>query len=174
MDGSPDATAWTARPERPEDRDAVRRILLAAFPTAEEADLVDALRTDEGWIDGLAFVVDAPDAGPVAFALLTRSYLGSVPVLTLAPVAVLPEYQRRGLGQQVIRAVLDAARARHEWAVTVLGHPEYYPRFGFERASEHGVRMHTDVPDEALMVLALADAPIPAGTIDYAAPFGGV
>ena len=58
--------------------------------------------------------------------------------------------------------------------MTVLDHPDYYPRFGFTRASAHGVRMNVDVPDEALMVLALDEHPIPSGAIRYAAAFGDI
>lgn len=58
--------------------------------------------------------------------------------------------------------------------MTVLGHPAYYPRFGFTRASNHGVTMRDEVPDDALMVLALGGRTIPAGTIRYAAPFGDI
>ncbi|MES4828719.1 GNAT family N-acetyltransferase, partial [Streptomyces anthocyanicus] len=72
-----------------------------------------------------------------------------------------------------VRAALAAAGRLGEHHVVVLGHPEYYPRFGFGRASAHGIRLSIDVPDEALMALTLDAAhPLPAGTVRYAAPFG--
>lgn len=86
---------------------------------------------------------------------------------------MLPAYQRTGAGSAAVRAALDAARGLGERHVVVLGHPDYYPRFGFTRAGAHGIGLTIDVPDEALMALSLdADHPLPAGTVRYAAPFG--
>ncbi|MGZ3119403.1 GNAT family N-acetyltransferase [Streptomyces sp. H62] len=165
---------WTTRAETGADVPAVRAIVRAAFPTPEEADLVDALRADpEAWIEGLSVVAVDDEDRPVGHALLTRCHIGDSPALCLAPVAVEPGRQRGGAGSAAVRAVLDAARRRGEHHVVVLGHPEYYPRFGFGRASAHGIRVTFDVPDEALMALALDTGhPLPAGTVRYAAPFG--
>jgi predicted N-acetyltransferase YhbS len=165
---------WTTRPETPADVPAVREVVRAAFPTALEADLVDALRADPAaWIDGLSLVAVDDTDRPVAHALLTRCHIGERPALCLAPCAVRPERQRSGAGSAAVRAALDAARRRGEHHVVVLGHPAYYPRFGFGRASAHGIRVAFDVPDEALMALTLDPArPLPAGTVRYAAPFG--
>ncbi|WP_170312897.1 GNAT family N-acetyltransferase [Prescottella subtropica] len=164
------------RPEHPDDAAQVRAVVLAAFPGPDEADLVDALRTDAAWVDGLSWVAVADDgehAGSVvAHALCTRCHVDGAESLALAPVSVLPELQNRGLGAAVTRAVLDAAAAQGESSVIVLGHPDYYPRFGFTRASTHGVRVAFEVPDDALMALAFGDADVPAGTVRYAAPFG--
>ncbi len=161
---------WPTRAETGADAAAVRETVRAAFPTAAEADLVDALRADPGaWIEGLSLVAVDDDDRPVGHALLTRCHIGDVPALCLAPVAVRPERQRTGAGAAAVRA----ARHLGERYVVVLGHPEYYPRFGFTRASAHGIGLTIDVPDEALMALALDDAhPLPAGTVRYAAPFG--
>lgn len=167
-------TDWTTRAENSSDIPAIREINLAAFDTAEEADLVDALREDPAWIDGLSLVTH-DDAGVIAaYVLLTRAYIGDTPALCLGPCAVLPQHQRTGVGSAAIRAALEAARARGEHFVTVLGHPEYYPRFGFTRAGAHGVAMKTSVPDDALMVLRLGTEPLPSGVIRYAAAFGDI
>ncbi|MEE2037086.1 N-acetyltransferase [Nocardiopsis sp. CT-R113] len=164
---------WNTRVETDTDIAAVRAINAAAFDTTDEADLVDALRADSSWIDGLSLVSTTPDGTPVGYALLTRCHVGEVPALCLAPCAVLPEYQRTGAGSAAVRAVLEAARHRGERFVIVLGHPSYYPRFGFTRASTHGIGLSVEVPDEALMALSLdADHPLPGGTVRYAAPFG--
>lgn len=163
---------WTTRPETPDDLETIRRVNLAAFPTAEEADLVDALRADAAWLPGLSWVAEAPGTGVVAHALLTRCTVGDGQALVLGPCAVLPEYQRAGAGGAVIRALIDEARARGERLVVVLGHPEYYPRFGFTRASTQDIRTSFEVPDDALMALPLTGAPTPTGTIRYPAPFG--
>lgn len=158
-------TTWTTRPETPADIPAVREINLAAFPTSEEADLVDALRADlAAWIEGLSIVTHA---------LLTRCYVDGRPALALAPCAVLPTHQRHGAGSAAIRAALEAARVRGENLVLVLGHAGYYPRFGFIPASRIGVRPPFEVPDEAMMALTLNPrVPVPNGTIQYPAAFG--
>ncbi len=165
---------WTTRPESDSDVEAVRRITVAAFETSDEADLVDDLRRGPGWIDGLSMLAVDDGGNPVGHALLTRCHIGDTPALCLAPCSVLPRYQRTGAGSAAIRAVLAAAKQRGERLVTVLGHADYYPRFGFTRASGHGVRMNVAVPDESLMVLALDDGPIPIGAIRYAAAFGDI
>ncbi|GAA1301698.1 hypothetical protein GCM10009647_017960 [Streptomyces sanglieri] len=166
---------WTTRPETAADAAAVHAVNAAAFPTPDEADLVDALRADPAaWLPGLGRVAtDGPDGDIAAYALLTRCRVGDAPALALAPVATVPEHQRRGAGQAAVRAVLDAARLRGETLVLVLGHPEYYPRFGFVPASRYGIRPGFDVPDEAMMALVLDEsAPVPQGTIHYPAAFG--
>ncbi|MFE2936637.1 bifunctional class I SAM-dependent methyltransferase/N-acetyltransferase [Streptomyces sp. NPDC059278] len=166
---------WRTRPETAADAAAVHAVNAAAFPTPDEADLVDALRADPAaWLPGLGRVAtDGPDGDIAAYALLTRCRVGDAPALALAPVATVPEHQRRGAGQAAVRAVLDAARLRGESLVLVLGHPEYYPRFGFVPASRYGIRPGFDVPDEAMMALVLDESvPVPRGTIRYPAAFG--
>lgn len=165
--------SWITRPETSADLPAVRAVVVAAFDTPAEADLVDALRADPAWIDGLSVVTTDQDGKVVGHTLLTRCHIGDTPALCLAPVAVLPEHQKTGAGSAVIRAALAMAKDRGERFVTVLGHPAYYPRFGFTRASTYGIGISIDVPDEAMMALALdAGHPLPSGTVRYAAPFG--
>ncbi|WP_333779675.1 bifunctional class I SAM-dependent methyltransferase/N-acetyltransferase [Saccharopolyspora indica] len=165
---------WNTRPETPADLRAIREVNLAAFPAAGEADLVEALRADQdAWIDGLSFVTEAEDGSIVGHALLTRCHIGGAPALALAPCAVLPSYQRKGAGSAAIRAALEAARALGENTVVVLGHAEYYPRFGFVPASRLGIRAPFEVPDEAMMALTLdPQRPALTGTIRYPAAFG--
>ncbi|MEV8589081.1 bifunctional class I SAM-dependent methyltransferase/N-acetyltransferase [Streptomyces sp. NPDC051180] len=170
---------WTLRTETAADAEAIRRVVSTAFgsegePSATEADLVEALRRDaDAWLPGLSIVAEAPDGTVAAHALITRCRVGAAPAAALAPVSVAPAHQRTGAGQAVVRAALDAARLRGESLVLVLGHPEYYPRFGFVRASEYGIKPGFDVPDEAMMALVLDDSvPVPAGTLVYPAAFG--
>jgi predicted N-acetyltransferase YhbS len=167
-------TDWVTRAETDADIPAIREIDLAAFHTPLEADLVEALRSDDtAWIDGLSIVAATQDGKVVGHALLTRCHIDDTPALCLGPVAVLPEYQGTGSGAAAIRTALMAAEDIGERFVVVLGHPPYYPRFGFTRASAHGIRVTIDVPDEALMALTLDSAhPLPSGTVRYAAPFG--
>ncbi|MGW1958078.1 GNAT family N-acetyltransferase [Streptomyces sp. NPDC001920] len=164
---------WITRAETSADIPVVRDILLAAFETPVEADLVDALRADSSWIEGLSVLATDDTGHPVGHALLTRCHIGDTPALCLAPCAVRPERQNGGAGSAAVRAALTAAKDMGEHHVVVLGHPAYYPRFGFTRARAHGIGVTIDVPDEALMALSLdADHPLPAGTVRYAAPFG--
>jgi putative acetyltransferase len=79
----------------------------------------------------------------------------SVQGMGLAPMAVLPEFQRRGIGTDLVREGIKRLTGRGCPFVIVLGHPEYYPRFGFEPASRYGVRCEWEVPDEAFMILVL-------------------
>lgn len=165
-------TTWTTRTETTDDVAAIRAVNLAAFDTAHEADLVDELRTDSSWIDGLSLVAVDPDGVVAGYALMTRCHIDDTPALCLGPCSVLPDYQRTGAGSAAIRAALKAATDLGERHVTVLGHDTYYPKFGFTRASTHGITVSFDVPDEALMAIALDGGPLPSGTIRYAAPFG--
>ncbi len=165
---------WTTRLETEDDRRAIREINLAAFPTALEADLVDALREDpDAWLPFGSWIAEGPDGAPTGYALLTRCHVDDVPALALGPCAVPPEHQGTGAGSAAIRAALDAARSAGENLVLVLGHASYYPRFGFVPASKHGIRAPFEVPDENMMALSLAPSrPMPSGTIRYAKAFG--
>ncbi|MEV4749325.1 GNAT family N-acetyltransferase [Streptosporangium amethystogenes subsp. fukuiense] len=167
-------SSWTTRPENAGDVAAIRDINLAAFPTPHEADLVEALRADpQAWITGLSWLAEAPGGDLTGYALLTRCHVGDSPALALGPCAVRPEHQRQGAGSAAIHAALHAARQQGENLVVVLGHAEYYPRFGFTPASGYGIRPPFDVEDKYMMALALApERPVPSGVIRYPAAFG--
>ncbi|WP_371785230.1 GNAT family N-acetyltransferase [Streptosporangium subroseum] len=167
------AHTWTTRSETEQDVLAIREVNLGAFPTPLEADLVEALRADPAWLPGLSIVAEDTGGTVAGYALLTRCHVGDAPALALGPCAVLSRCQKRGAGSAAIRAGLEAARAMGENLVLVLGHPEYYPRFGFARASAYGIRPSFEVPDEAMMALVFDDAlQVPSGTIVYPEPFG--
>jgi predicted N-acetyltransferase YhbS len=164
---------WTTRSETEQDVAAIRRVLLGAFPTPLEADLVEALRDDPAWLPGMSIVAESTDGTVAGYALLTRCHVDNAPALALGPCAVLPDYQRQGAGSAAIRAGIEAARTMGENLILVLGHADYYPRFGFTRASGHGIRPSFEVPDEAMMALVFDNTrTIPSGTIVYPAPFG--
>ena len=167
------STKWLTRAESGADISTVRDITVAAFPTEEEAGMLDALRSDPAWIDGLSVVATDGDDRVVAHALQTRCHVGDAPSLMLGPVSVLPEFQRQGAGNAATQAALDEARRQGEPHVVVVGWPEYYPRFGFERASTYGIKLSIDAPDEAVMVLSLDPSqPLPSGVVRFAAGFG--
>jgi putative acetyltransferase len=91
-------------------------------------------------------------------------------------MAVLPSHQRRGVGKALIMASLDELRRRGEKLVVLVGHPEYYPKFGFRRGSEFGLRWEMDCPDDVFMVLELVPgaAPPGGGVVQYGEEFSNV
>lgn len=164
---------WTTRPETEQDIAAIREVNLGAFPTPLEADLIEALRGDPAWLDGMSIVAENAAGVIAGYALLSRCHVDDAPAVALGPCAVLPGYQKQGAGAAAIRAGLDAAQAAGENLVLVLGHATYYPRFGFVRASTYGIRPSFEVPDEAMMALVFDESlPVPSGTISYPPPFG--
>jgi putative acetyltransferase len=159
------------RAELPDDVPGIRRVLLAAFETAAEADLVDALRAGEAWLPELS-VVAVEDGEVVAHALLSRILVagrgGDVPALALGPVAVLPERQKQGYGSAVIREALRFAAG--ESLVVVLGDPAYYGRFGFVPGATYGITGPWASFGDAWQVLPLRDGVEPGETL-YPSPW---
>lgn len=143
------------RREEPRDRDAVHRLNLAAFDDGPEASVVDELRASCG--DYLGFV--AADGGVVVGHILFTPVTidgCSVMGMGLAPMAVMPSRQRTGIGSRLVRHGLDHVRRSGCPFVIVLGHPAFYPRFGFEVASKYGLTCQwPGVPDDAFMVVVI-------------------
>lgn len=169
---------FTIRAETSEDVPAVRRVNEQAFARVEEAALVDALRAAARPYISLVAVEDEKVVGHIFFSTVEIvSADGEVrAALGLAPMAVLPEHQRSGIGSQLVREGLKECRRLGHTIVVVLGHAEYYPRFGFRPAREWGLRCEYDVPDEVFMATelrpgALADV---EGVVKYRPEFGGV
>ncbi|WP_410791928.1 GNAT family N-acetyltransferase [Kribbella sp. C-35] len=158
---------WNTRVETRSDIEPLRDLTRDAFGRQYEVDFLDALRADPvAWIPGLSFVATTPDDEPIAYALLTRCHVDDVPVLSLGPVAVLPAYQRQGAGGAAVRAALATASDRPEPAAVVLGHAEYYPRFGFRQATGFGIH-HPQYDGPNLMAIALGNHTVPTGTLTY-------
>lgn len=161
------------RKEQPGDVEAVRRINHRAFECDEEADVVDLLRRtcDEY----LAFVATV-DEKIVGHILFTPATLDGSPLvgMGLAPMAVDPGFQNRGIGSLLVRRGLEHLKASGCPFVIVLGHPEYYPRFGFELASTHGLACQWEgVPNEAFMIQVFDSEGFPdtGGTARYRSEF---
>jgi putative acetyltransferase len=120
------------REEVPEDYDAVRRLNRAAFQADDEANLVERLRSDGAAVLSPFALEGDQIVGHIMFSDLTiETQSGLVRAVSLAPMAVLPAFQRRGIGSALVRHGLELCRERGNSIVVVLGHPGYYPRFGF-------------------------------------------
>jgi putative acetyltransferase len=158
------------RRELPADAAAIRTVHRAAFETPAEASLVAALRADDGWLPALSLVAD--DDGVVGHVVCTRGTIAGAPALGLGPLGVVPARQRTGVGSALMHAILDAADALDEPIVVLLGHTDYYPRFGFVAAASLGIT----APDPAWGAHFQA-RPLTAyttsltGEFRYAAPF---
>lgn len=141
------------RQEKSSDRNTIRHINEVAFENGPEATIVDMLR--ENCDVYISFVAIRED-NIVGHILFTPVTLDNADVIGmgLAPMAVLPSHQGQGIGSKLVRYGLEYLRKSGWPFVIVLGHPAYYPRFGFEPASHYGLRSQwEDVPDEAFMVV---------------------
>jgi putative acetyltransferase len=153
------------RPEEPRDIDQIRALNLAAFEGGPEAALVDTLR--RSCPEHLSLVAD--EEGRVVGHILFTPVVVDGPEVAvegmgLAPMAVLPTLQRSGIGTLLVEHGLELLRNRSCPFVVVLGHPEYYPRFGFELASRRGLRSQWEgVPDEAFMIIVFDSNALPEG-----------
>lgn len=145
------------REEGLKDRNAIRQVNERAFGQQVEADIVDRLRDNCPDILSLVAVQEEQVVGHILFSPAKIEGDGkAVQGMGLAPVTVKPEWQRQGIGSLLIRTGIRMLKDRGCAFVILLGHPEYYPRFGFERASQHGIHSQWDgIPDEAFMILVL-------------------
>lgn len=167
------------RPETSADHRAIREANEQAFGRPNEADLVDALRASPAFIPELSLVAVVEDqvVGHVLFSRITVEGEGEpVELLALAPVAVRLEWQRQGVGSRLIRAGLERAAALGHRAVVLIGHPAYYPRFGFTPARAFGLECPFPVPDEVFLALPLSPASLDGvhGIIVYPAALNEV
>ena len=144
------------RPETAEDIEAIKKINTAAFETEAEAGLVDALRDSSTPLISLVAEVDQKIVGHILFSPMTLSGKSTiVKIAGLAPMAVMPGYQKRAIGTALVKKGLKQCISIGYQAAVVLGHPEYYPRFGFMPCSRFGIKSEYDVPDEVFMVKEL-------------------
>lgn len=171
------------RQERPSDYSRTEDVVQKAFLTAEhtggdEFKLVARLRKAADFIPDLSLVAvsDGEIVGHILFTpiLIERSSLGAVESLALAPVSVHPDFQGRKIGARLIEEGHEIARQLGYRSVILLGHPGYYPRFGYKPASEWRISAPFDVPDEAFMVLELVRGALAGveGVVKYPPAFG--
>jgi putative acetyltransferase len=161
------------RPEQAGDYDAIRALHVTAFaPSHQEAQIVDTLRADRDHVPELCLVAIENDE-IVGHVMLSEATVGDHKALGLGPIAVDPAHQRHGIGAALMREAIERAQATDYTLIALLGHPGYYPRFGFAPAAKTlGVTTTYDAPPEAWMALELpAYTPQVKGTFHYAGAF---
>lgn len=161
------------RVEEERDRGRVREMITRAFGQTDEAVLVDALRRDPSWIPELSLVADE-GTGPLGHVLFTHLSVDGKPgAVALAPIAVEPDRHRQGIGIALVQNGLLAARRLGHSLVIVMGHPSYYPRFGFVPARSLGLDAPAgwNPPNDAWLAMRLSNE-APTGPVVYPKPFG--
>lgn len=171
------------RQEQPEDYIETENVVKSAFANEEHSDhdehnLVSRIRKSNAFIPELSLVaVDQENNQIVGHILLSKIKIKNeneiVESLALAPLSVLPEYQNKGIGQSLVHEALRKAKELGHDSVVVLGHPEYYPKFGFKKASLWGIQAPFEVPEEAFMLIELREHALEnvKGIVEYPSVF---
>ena len=165
----------TIRQEAPQDREAIRLTNHLAFAGEDEAALVGRLRDSGAAALSLVAVVDGNVVGHILFSnLVIETAHGAVGALSLAPMAVKPEFQRQRIGSALVRRGLEQCQEQGHSIVVVLGHPKYYPRFGF--STKLAENLHGPYSGEAWMALELREGALNGvcGTVRYPEAFAGL
>jgi putative acetyltransferase len=150
----------TIRPERPGEELVVRTINDAAFGGTLEGSIVDGIRGTDRWIAGGSLVAEDSTGEIVGHLLISEGDLELADgngrwIWMIGPVAVVPERQRMGIGGQLVRAAMALATSRGQPVLCLLGHADYYPRFGFEPARPIGIEPPRPWPDASWLALRL-------------------
>jgi len=137
------------------DQDGIRAVNVAAFGTSAEAALVDALREQARPVVSLVAEEASGIVGHIMFSPVSLAGHPDRRIMGLAPMAIAPAHQRQGIGSALVRAGLERCRYFGFGAVIVLGHPSYYPRFGFQPAARFGISCEYSAPEDAFMLIEL-------------------
>ncbi|WP_010530572.1 GNAT family N-acetyltransferase [Lentibacillus jeotgali] len=172
------------RQEQEIDYESTEKVVKIAFVSAEQSDqdehnLVSRIRKSDVLVPELSLVAVDKDKNEIlGHILLSKVLIGNgdnqkVKSLALAPVSVLPDYQNKGIGTSLIKRVLEKAKELRYQSIIVLGHPEYYPKFGFKKASLWQIKAPFAVPEEALMAIELQEGSLDnvSGVIEYPSVF---
>ncbi len=165
------------RKEKESDKEKIWKVDAEAFETEAEANLVNALRDSGIPFISLVAEEDEEIVGHILFAPVELIGDDSgLKLIGLAPMAVLTKFQKKGIGSQLVKTGIENCSTQGYDAVVVLGHPEYYPKFGFVPSVKYGIKSEYDAPDEAFMVLELKESSLKDknGIIKYHAAFGSV
>jgi putative acetyltransferase len=169
----------TIRPEQKEDLNAIREVNTLAFKRENEANLVDAIRGSEFFVPELSLVAITNEViGHILFSLVSieTKDRGTVQTLGLAPMAVKPKFQNKGIGSALVREGLRKCEELGFEHVVVLGHPNFYPKFGFVPAKTKGIESPFKVRDEVFMVCELKNGSLNemSGKVKYPPFFDAV
>jgi putative acetyltransferase len=164
------------RAEEERDWPAVHAVNASAFATSTEARLVAMLRERAQPLISLVAENNGEIVGHIIFSPVVLSGHGHLKILGLGPMAVLPKHQRKGIGAALVRAGLEQSKQLGFGAVVLVGHPDYYPRFGFRTVSHFDIACEFEVPKETFMVLELESGFLAgvSGTIRYHPAFSEV
>ena len=156
------------RKEEKRDFDEIREINNICFKGEYESALIENIRNGNNFILSLV----AEEGGKIiGHIMYSRIKIGDIDSLALAPMCVLPEYQKKGIGTDLIKESFIYLRDMNEKSIVVLGHTGFYSRLGFEKAADYGVKCPFTVPEEAFMVLELEKGSIKAGMVEYGKEF---
>lgn len=174
---------FNIRQERESDYESTERVVQTAFAATEqgvqnEHKLVSRIRKLDIFIPELSLVAADEDNNTIlGHILLSKVFIGhgnqKTRSLALAPVSVLPDCQNKGIGKSLILKALEKAKELGFQSAIVLGHPEYYPKFGFRQSSRWQIKAPFEVPEEALMVIELQEGSLDnaSGVIEYPSVF---
>jgi len=163
------------RAESPDDFRAIDVVNLSAFEGDSEARLVSELRKHEDYSAELSFVAEF-NGRLVGHCMLTPSQLktdkGSVDVLLLAPMSVVPSQSHRGIGRELVDAAIKIAKLKGFSAIIASGKPDYYSKLGFEQGTDRCVECDLPIPDDAVMLIELEKGALSkGGKVSYGEPF---
>lgn len=163
------------RKEEEKDNKRVYEVNRLAFQQENESKLIEKIRKGENFIPELSLVAEIGNeiVGHILFSKIKIIGDSVFESLALGPMAVIPEFQKQGIGEKLIKIGLEKAKKLGFDSVIVLGHKEYYQKFGFQRASKWGIKCPFDVPDEVFMAIELTNKALEnkAGTVNYPKEF---
>lgn len=166
------------RNETIEDHQEVFRVNKEAFKQEDESRLIERIRAGKNFVSELSLVavLDGNIVGHILFSKIKILGEQTTETLSLAPLAVLPAFQKKGIGGSLVRKGLSVVLGLGFSSVIVLGHSDYYPRFGFRKASEWHIKCPFEAPDEAFMAIELVEGALSgsSGTVEYPKEFDGI
>ncbi|KEI34628.1 GNAT family N-acetyltransferase [Allofrancisella frigidaquae] len=144
------------RHEQLADQELIYKLISNCFESGDEEKLVRLLHTDHQNLISLVAELDNQIIGQIILSKMSQDGIPNIDIYGLAPMCVSPNYQNLGIGAKLVEQVIQEAKKCNIDAIFVLGHPNYYPRFGFKPATEYNVKCEYDVPADVFMVLDLS------------------
>lgn len=170
-------TMYKIRSEKKEDYEGIRKVNDLAFDFGNESKLIDAVRESSRFVPELSMIAITNDnmvIGHILFSIVDiETANGIVPTIALAPMSVRPDFQGNGIGSALVMAGLSECKRLGYEHVVLIGHPDFYPRFGFKPAREHGLEVSIPVPDNVFLVCELKERALKniSGMIKYPPAF---